>query len=70
MLRCGVYIKINDSEGEAAETQTWLEFAVRCEYMETEVGRELFREYEEIIAMPVSMVNNAESWGLPSARRN
>ena len=24
--------KLCDSEGEAAETQTWLEFAVRCEY--------------------------------------
>src|SRR4051812_29161513 len=25
--------KLNDSEAEAAETQTWLEFAVRCEYL-------------------------------------
>src|ERR1051325_994649 len=24
--------KLNDSEGEAAETQTWIEFAVRCNY--------------------------------------
>ena len=23
--------KLNDAEGEAAETQTWIEFAVRCE---------------------------------------
>ena len=25
--------KINDSEGEAAETQTWLEFALECKYI-------------------------------------
>lgn len=24
---------LNDSEGEAAETQTWLEFSVRCKYL-------------------------------------
>lgn len=31
--------KINDSEGESAETQIWLEFAVRCEYMQPKIGR-------------------------------
>jgi four helix bundle protein len=25
--------KLNDSEAEAAESQTWLEFAVRCTYV-------------------------------------
>jgi four helix bundle protein len=25
--------KINDAEGEAAETPTWLEFSVKCEYL-------------------------------------
>jgi len=25
--------KLNDSEGEAAETQSWLQFAVECEYL-------------------------------------
>ena len=25
--------KLNDSEGESAETQTWLEFAVKCGYL-------------------------------------
>lgn len=60
--------KINDSEGESAETQTWLEFAVRCGYMEAEIGRELFKTYEEIISMLVSMTNNADSWALPPVR--
>ena len=61
--------KISDSEGEAAETQTWIEFAVRCGYMETEVGRDLFKKYEEIISMLVAMINNADSWVLPPSKK-
>ena len=30
----GAFIsKLSDAEGEAAETQVWLEFAVKCKYM-------------------------------------
>ena len=61
--------KINDSEGESAETQTWLEFSVKCEYLEKEIGRELFREYDEIISMLVSMCANSQKWVLPTGRR-
>lgn len=61
--------KLNDSEGEAAETQTWLEFSVRCQYLEKEIGRELFKEYEEIISMLVAMAANPHRWVLPSGRR-
>src|SRR5256885_11193126 len=31
--------KLCDSEGEAAETQTWLEFAVKCEFLDREIAR-------------------------------
>ena len=58
--------KLNDAEGEAAETQTWLEFAVRCGYMKPEDGRALFKLYDEIISMLVSMANKPQSWVLPS----
>lgn len=61
--------KLNDSEGEAAETQTWLEFAVRSEYLQRETGRELFKEYDEIISILVSMINNSDQWVLPSGRK-
>jgi len=54
--------KLNDAEGEAAETQTWLECAVRCEYVDREKAKILFLEYEEIISMLVSMANNPEKW--------
>ena len=61
--------KLNDSEGEAAETQTWLEFSVRCGYLEKETGRKLFKDYDEIISMLVSMINNTDVWVLPSGRK-
>ncbi len=54
--------KLNDAEGEAAETQTWLEVAVRCGYVERESAKTLFLEYEEIISMLVSMANKPEKW--------
>jgi four helix bundle protein len=61
--------KICDSEGEAAETQTWLEFAVKCEYLEKEIGREIFKEYDEILSMLVSMIANPQKWVLPTGQK-
>jgi four helix bundle protein len=54
--------KLNDSEGEAAETQSWLQFAVQCEYLKPSETRALYREYDEIIAMLVNMQNHPEQW--------
>lgn len=61
--------KLNDSEGEAAETQTWLEFAVKCGYLNKEKGRTLFKTYDEIISILVPMINHPGSWVLPSGRK-
>ena len=54
--------KLNDSEGEAAETQTWIELAVKCQYVKRETAKELYTEYDEIISMLVSMSNNPNKW--------
>lgn len=54
--------KLNDAEGEAAETQTWLEVANRCGYINRETAKQLYLEYDEIVAMLVSMQNNPEKW--------
>jgi four helix bundle protein len=54
--------KLNDSEAEAAETQTWLQFAVECGYLAREAATELYKEYESVIAMLVSMRNHPEDW--------
>ena len=31
--------KMNEAKGEAAETQVWLEYAVKCEYMSRDDGK-------------------------------
>src|SRR5881227_1876695 len=54
--------KMNVGEAEAAETQTWIEFAVRCKYLSREKGKALFRTYDEVISMLVAMINNSDSW--------
>jgi four helix bundle protein len=56
--------KLNDAEGEAAETQTWLEVAVRSKYVMRDSAKRLFLEYDEIISMVVSMQNNPDKWVL------
>jgi len=56
--------KLNDSEGEAAETQTWLQFAVDCGYLKPEDARTLYTELDQIIAMLVHMQNRPDDWCL------
>ena len=54
--------KLSDSEAEAAETQTWLQFAVKCEYVRREVAKPLYSEYEKVLGMLVTMMNNPDVW--------
>jgi len=56
--------KLNDAEGEAAETQTWLQFAVECGYAKAEATRAIYAEYDNIIGMLVNMQNHPEQWAL------
>jgi four helix bundle protein len=61
--------KLNGAEGEAAETQTWIEFAVRCAYVTAKEGRDLFRAYDRILGKLVKMQANSEPWLLLRANR-
>ena len=56
--------KLSDSEAEAAETQTWLQFAVECGYLKKEIANELHSEYDMIIGMLVNMIRHPENWSL------
>jgi len=56
--------KLTDSDAEAAETQTWLQFAVECEYLDRNVAAELYREYDAILGMLVRMMKDAQQWTL------
>lgn len=60
--------KLNDAEGEAAETQTWLQFAVECAYVEAEFTRALYAEYDAIVAMLVNMQNHSDDWVITKRR--
>lgn len=61
--------KLNDCEAEAAETQTWLEFAVKCDYLSREAGAALYKTYDSILITFVGMINHPETWVFPSGRR-
>jgi len=61
-------VKLSDSEAEAAETQTWLEFAVKCGYLDTNTARELYQTYDNILGKLVNMINNPSPWLMPNRR--
>lgn len=55
-------LRLNDAEAEAAETQVWLKFAVKCQYLNVDTARELYRQYNRILALIVTMTNNPHKW--------
>jgi four helix bundle protein len=57
--------KLNDSEAEAAETQTWIEFAVECEYVDPKSARELYKMYNQILGKLVTIISRPEPWLMP-----
>ncbi len=54
--------KLSDAESEAAETQVWLELAVRCGYLRPEREHALTRDYDGILAQLVAMIDGADRW--------
>jgi four helix bundle protein len=58
--------KLNDAEAEAAETQVWLEFSVKCNYLPAGTGRELYATYDHILAKLVTMILHPEQWIITS----
>jgi four helix bundle protein len=54
--------KLSDVEAETAETQVWLEFAVKCCCMDSEVAQLLYQTYAEVLRTVVGMINHPETW--------
>ena len=54
--------KLNEAESEAAETQTWIGFAIECDYISGELGQELHQTYDYIIGKLVNVIINPRSW--------
>lgn len=56
--------KLSDCEGEAAESQVWLDFALECGYINNEKYEQLYTEYNMILGMLVKMIVEPEKWSL------
>ena len=54
--------KLSDAAQEAAETQTWLEFALACKYIDEKTFEKLDEKYEHIFAMLFNMEQKADSF--------
>jgi four helix bundle protein len=56
--------KLSDAESEAAETQVWLEFSLKCAYIDGAIARELYQTYDHILGKLVNMIRHPEKWTL------
>lgn len=56
--------KLTDSEGEAAETQVWLDYALACGYLDEETHSSMVNEYDQLLGMLVTMIINPDKWSL------
>jgi four helix bundle protein len=56
--------KLNDAEAEASETQTWVEVALRCSYIDKQTADTLDQKYEHILTRLVSMSRDVGNWKL------
>jgi len=54
--------KLSDCEAEAAETQTWIEFAVKSDYLDRDTANRLYKTYDEIIGTFVGMIVHSDKW--------
>jgi four helix bundle protein len=60
--------RLSHSEAEAAETQVWLEFAVKCGYVDREQARALYADYDHMLGKLVNLINHPEPWLLQGAK--
>ncbi len=54
--------KLSDAETEACETQVWIEFCQRCDYLDAKTCAELDDAYDHITAQLVKMVDDSGKW--------
>ena len=60
--------RLSDAEAEAAETEVWLEMAVRCGYLDQAQGAAFEQEYEHVLGKLVNMTSHPEQWAIPAVR--
>lgn len=62
--------KLADADGEATETQVWLDFARDSEYLSLELHSELIKGYEDVGKMLGSMMSMPEKFVPRNQRRD
>ncbi|MBY0521859.1 MAG: four helix bundle protein [Gemmataceae bacterium] len=60
--RAAFISKLSDLEGEMAETQVWIEFAVKSGYMDRDKAAHLYQGYEEMLGTIFGMITHPETW--------
>lgn len=60
--RAAFVSKLADAEAEAAETQTWLQFAVKCGYLDRNEATQIYQRYDQIIGKLVTRIANPGPW--------
>jgi four helix bundle protein len=60
--------KLSDADAEAAETQVWLAFAVKCGYLDRELAGELKEVYNRVMGKLVRMLTKPEQWRIKEVR--
>jgi four helix bundle protein len=56
--------KLSDADAEAAETQVWLEFTLKCGYLKQTVVEELDKTYDHIMGKLINMLTRPEQWAI------
>jgi four helix bundle protein len=56
--------KLSDADAEAAETQVWLEFALKCGYLDRKLFDELEAVYDKILGKLVKMLTRPDQWAI------
>ena len=57
-----LYSKITECISEASETQTWLDFAIECGYLDKDLYDEISVAYDHIIGKLVNMSRQTHKW--------
>jgi four helix bundle protein len=60
--KTGFLAKLNDAEGKACETLVWIEFAGKCQYLDTDACTALESAYDLILGQLVKMIIENDKW--------
>ncbi len=60
--RAAFIAKLNDAETEASETICWLDFCLRCDYLDQATVVSLEKRYDHIIAQLNRMISEPQNW--------